>query len=162
MEVFINHDLVKETRQANNWTQQHLAQLCNLSLRTIQRIEKTGVASSESLASLSSSLELPIDNLRVANSLSSQDTTKDETVTNSEKTSQLNVTTLTALILITALAFGHLFLPFDFEGRTFANSIFYFSLVALGYKTNWIDKSLLKIALLIPTLLLAANYFNLI
>ena len=27
MEVFINRDLIKETRQANNWTQQHLAQL---------------------------------------------------------------------------------------------------------------------------------------
>jgi len=162
MEVFINRDLVKETRQANNWTQQHLAQLCNLSLRTIQRIEKTGVASSESLASLSSSLELPINNLRVESPPSSQDTTKIESVTNPEKANQLDVTSLTALILITALAFGHMFLPSDFEGRTFTNSIFYFSLVALGYKTNWIDKSLLKIALLIPTLLLAANYFDLI
>ncbi|MGB0833862.1 MAG: helix-turn-helix domain-containing protein [Psychrobium sp.] len=161
MEVFINRDLVKETRQAKNWTQQHLAQLCSLSLRTIQRIEKTGVASSESLASLSSSLELPIDNLRVASPPLPQDTTKIEAVANSEKPNQLDATTLTALILIIALAFGHMFLPSDFEGRTFANAIFYFSLVALGYKAHWINKSLLKIALLIPTLLLAADYFGL-
>ena len=133
-----------------------------MSLRTIQRIEKKGVASSESLASLSSSLELPVDNLRVASPLPYQDTTKVEEVTNSEKLNQLDVATFTALILITALAFGHIFLPSDFEGRTFANSVFYFSLVALGYNAKWINKSLLKIALLIPTLLLAANYFDLI
>lgn len=58
MEMKINIDALKREREARNWTQQQLAEICSLSLRTIQRIEKDGSVSRESLASLSSAFEL--------------------------------------------------------------------------------------------------------
>ncbi|WP_285163413.1 helix-turn-helix transcriptional regulator [Shewanella goraebulensis] len=48
----INHKIVKRLRSDRNWTQQHLADACDISLRTVQRIEKFGNASTESVLSL--------------------------------------------------------------------------------------------------------------
>ena len=45
-------DKVKDMRLANNWTQQHLAEVCNVSLRTIQRVENKGTASLETVMAL--------------------------------------------------------------------------------------------------------------
>lgn len=56
--MYINIDLLKREREARNWTQQQLADICDLSLRTIQRIEKSGIASKESLASLGSAFNI--------------------------------------------------------------------------------------------------------
>ncbi|MBT1449290.1 helix-turn-helix domain-containing protein [Glaciecola sp. XM2] len=45
-------DIVKDMRLANNWTQQHLADVCGVNMRTIQRVENKGTASLETLMAL--------------------------------------------------------------------------------------------------------------
>ena len=49
----VNAQLIKEHRTSRAYTQQHLADACSVSLRTIQRVERYGVASPETLMSLS-------------------------------------------------------------------------------------------------------------
>ena len=44
----VNAHKLREYRTLKGWTQQHLADVTGLSLRTVQRIEKTGLASQES------------------------------------------------------------------------------------------------------------------
>ena len=51
---------MKQLRLAKNWTQQHLASVCDLSMRTIQRVEKDGVASNETIAAYASVFEVTI------------------------------------------------------------------------------------------------------
>lgn len=43
---------VRELRAQRGWTQQHLADACAVSLRTVQRIEKDGNAAQETVAAL--------------------------------------------------------------------------------------------------------------
>jgi len=50
----VNHEHIKQLRLDKGWTQQQLADVTNLSLRTVQRIEKLGVASLESINALCS------------------------------------------------------------------------------------------------------------
>ncbi|MDX1706623.1 helix-turn-helix transcriptional regulator [Pseudidiomarina sp.] len=47
-----------ELRNKQGWTQQHLADACAVSLRTIQRVEKDGIASQETVAALCSVYEI--------------------------------------------------------------------------------------------------------
>lgn len=54
----VNASLIKNQRSINGWTQQHLADACGVSLRTIQRVERYGQASNETVASLSSVFEI--------------------------------------------------------------------------------------------------------
>lgn len=48
----INALKVKNLRSEQHWTQQHLADACGISLRTVQRVERYGNASNETLMSL--------------------------------------------------------------------------------------------------------------
>ncbi len=54
MKENIDRVILLNKRQSKAWTQNHLAEISGLSLRTIQRIEKTGKASYESIKSLAS------------------------------------------------------------------------------------------------------------
>ncbi|MCF2948545.1 helix-turn-helix domain-containing protein [Paraglaciecola aquimarina] len=54
----INNQIIKQLRIDRNWTQQHLADACDISLRTVQRIEKFGNASTESVMSLCAVFEI--------------------------------------------------------------------------------------------------------
>lgn len=54
----VNAAFIKQKRTKNGWTQQHLADACSVSLRTIQRVERYGQASNETVASLSSVFEV--------------------------------------------------------------------------------------------------------
>jgi transcriptional regulator with XRE-family HTH domain len=63
MEMKININRLLEERNKRAWTQAHLAEICGLSLRTIQRIEKTGVASPESTQALAAIFNLSIEDL---------------------------------------------------------------------------------------------------
>lgn len=54
----INRQRIKHLRIERNWTQQHLADACDISLRTVQRIEKFGNASTESVMSLCAVFEI--------------------------------------------------------------------------------------------------------
>ncbi|MEJ2516357.1 MAG: helix-turn-helix transcriptional regulator [Gammaproteobacteria bacterium] len=57
--MMIQSDIVRDHRTQRGWTQQQLAELADLSLRTVQRIESQGVASNESVSALSAVLEVP-------------------------------------------------------------------------------------------------------
>jgi len=54
----INTNVMKKKRELRAWSQQHLAEVSELSLRTIQRIENTGNASPESIKAIAACLEL--------------------------------------------------------------------------------------------------------
>lgn len=54
----INAELVKTHRTKHNWTQQVLAESCGVSLRTIQRVERYGNASHETVMALASVFEI--------------------------------------------------------------------------------------------------------
>lgn len=60
----INIELVKSHRNKRAWSQTQLADVSGLSLRTIQRIEKTGSASLESVKSIASVFEIEVNDLR--------------------------------------------------------------------------------------------------
>lgn len=57
MEMSIDKSLVIAERNSRAWSQQQLAEISSLSLRTIQRIEKTGVSSKDSLQAISSAFD---------------------------------------------------------------------------------------------------------
>jgi len=63
MEMKLDSNLVKSERQKRAWSQAHLAEVTGLGLRTIQRIEKTGSASYESVRALASVFSLEIEEL---------------------------------------------------------------------------------------------------
>lgn len=50
--MLLNADMIKQQRQQRGWTQEHVAVLCDISVRTVQRAEKTGIASMETTQSL--------------------------------------------------------------------------------------------------------------
>lgn len=54
----LNPNTVKALRHKFNWTQQLLADACDVSLRTIQRVEKEGTASKETTMSLCAVFEV--------------------------------------------------------------------------------------------------------
>lgn len=52
----INRNVIKDHRTDRSWSQQHLADACDISLRTIQRVENLGVASTETVMALAAVL----------------------------------------------------------------------------------------------------------
>lgn len=63
MDMELNKVILKAHRDSRAWSQSQLAEVSGLSLRTIQRIEKTGVASQESAKSLAAVYECSITEL---------------------------------------------------------------------------------------------------
>ena len=55
----VSSEKVREARMARGWTQQQLAEIANLSLRTVQRVENQSVGSQETVSALSAVLEIP-------------------------------------------------------------------------------------------------------
>ena len=56
--MLIDADKVKTMRLGHGWTQEQLAEMCDVSIRTIQRIEKTGVAALDTTNALAAVLEV--------------------------------------------------------------------------------------------------------
>jgi len=54
----ISADRIRQERQRRGWTQLQLAEIADLSLRTIQRVENQSAASNETLSALCAVLEL--------------------------------------------------------------------------------------------------------
>ncbi len=54
----IRGDIVKKMRMAKGWTQAHLAEICDVNLRTIQRVENQGNASVETIMALCVAFEV--------------------------------------------------------------------------------------------------------
>ena len=65
MEIIINTVLIRELRKQKSWSQEQLASIAGLSLRTIQRIEKKGVCSLESCQAIASAFELNAASLQI-------------------------------------------------------------------------------------------------
>jgi transcriptional regulator with XRE-family HTH domain len=66
MDMKIDSAYIKAQRARRAWSQEHLAEVTGLGLRTIQRIEKTGAASYESARSLAAVFEIDVAELQVA------------------------------------------------------------------------------------------------
>ncbi len=64
MEVKVDSSLIRSARENRGWSQGHLATVSGLSLRTIQRIEKTGSASLESVTALAAVFSVQVAELR--------------------------------------------------------------------------------------------------
>ena len=64
MEMKVDSSYIKAQREQRAWSQEHLAEVTGLGLRTIQRIEKTGTASYESARSLAAVFEVDVTQLR--------------------------------------------------------------------------------------------------
>jgi transcriptional regulator with XRE-family HTH domain len=60
----VDSSYVKAQREQRAWSQEHLAEVTGLGLRTIQRIEKTGTASYESALALAAVFEIDVATLR--------------------------------------------------------------------------------------------------
>jgi len=63
MDMKINKEIVRRERELRAWTQSHLAEVADLSMRTVQRIERTGDASMESASALAAALDLDVATL---------------------------------------------------------------------------------------------------
>ncbi len=61
--MMIDADRVRAQRTQRGWTQQQLAEVADLSLRTVQRIENQGVASNESVSALCAVLDMSREQL---------------------------------------------------------------------------------------------------
>lgn len=59
----IDSNLVKKHREARAWSQDHLAKVSGLSLRTIQRVEAEGSASAETKMALASVFAIGVEEL---------------------------------------------------------------------------------------------------
>lgn len=64
MDMRIDSDLVRSERERRAWSQEHLASVTGLGLRTITRIETTGRASHESVKALASVFHIEIAALK--------------------------------------------------------------------------------------------------
>lgn len=65
MDMQVNSTLIKAEREKRAWSQEHLAKLAGLGLRTIQRIESTGAGSYESVSAIAAVFGVPVADLRV-------------------------------------------------------------------------------------------------
>jgi transcriptional regulator with XRE-family HTH domain len=63
MDMIINASLIRNERLKRAWSQEHLAQVSGLGLRTVQRIESGAPASLETVKALAAVLELPVSTL---------------------------------------------------------------------------------------------------
>lgn len=59
----INTQRLKQLRAAKGWSQEQLSSICNLDLRTIQRVESRGTASLETMRALAAGFSVPIEEL---------------------------------------------------------------------------------------------------
>ena len=64
MDMKVDSSYIKAQREQRAWSQEHLAEVTGLGLRTIQRIETTGAASYESARSLAAVFEVDVAKLR--------------------------------------------------------------------------------------------------
>lgn len=63
MDMQLNTEKLKQLREHRAWSQTHLADVAGVSLRTIQRVEKSGVASPESVKAICASYGIDVSDL---------------------------------------------------------------------------------------------------
>ena len=64
MEVKLKTNIIRAEREKRAWSQEHLASVAGLGVRTVQRLEGKNSASLESIKAIASAFELSIDELR--------------------------------------------------------------------------------------------------
>lgn len=64
-DMSINAEQVRALRESRGWSQEHLAEVAGLSLRTIQRVEAEGKGSRETKLSLAAAFDVPLGRLSV-------------------------------------------------------------------------------------------------
>lgn len=65
MDMKVDSNRIRSERENRGWSQEHLGNAAGLSLRTVQRIEKTGTASFESVTALAAVFSVDLADLRV-------------------------------------------------------------------------------------------------
>lgn len=65
MEMKVDAKVIRTEREKRAWSQEHLARLTGLGVRTIQRIEATGLASYESVKAIAAALGMSVADLSV-------------------------------------------------------------------------------------------------
>lgn len=108
MEMELNKETLKSQRDSRAWSQTQLSDVSGLSLRTIQRIEKTGIASQESAKSLAAVYECSITEL-VRKDLLSQFTGKFSFSRMSSKAKVIHLSVLLPVLSVALYLFwtGH-------------------------------------------------------
>src|SRR5262245_44303850 len=66
MNMNVDSKRIRLERERRAWSQQHLAEAAGVSLRTIQRVEATGLASYETAKSIAAVFQLDVATLRAA------------------------------------------------------------------------------------------------
>jgi transcriptional regulator with XRE-family HTH domain len=61
MDMRVDADRTRLERTNRAWSQEHLANVTELGLRTGQRVESGGTASNESISEIASAFEVPVD-----------------------------------------------------------------------------------------------------
>lgn len=69
MDMKVDAKRIRDERTSRAWSQEHLAAITGLGLRTVQRIESSGGASHESIAAIASVLAVPVDQLIIIGTL---------------------------------------------------------------------------------------------
>jgi transcriptional regulator with XRE-family HTH domain len=65
MDMRVDADQIRLERTNRAWSQEHLANVTDLGLRTIQRIEAAGAASNESISAIAAAFQIPVSSLLV-------------------------------------------------------------------------------------------------
>lgn len=72
MDMQINKTFLRQEREKRAWSQSHLAEVADLSMRTVQRIERNGVAAKESAMALASALGMDLADLLIQSDASAK------------------------------------------------------------------------------------------
>lgn len=63
--IRLDNTKLRQLRESNAWSQSHLAEASGVSIRTIQRIEKTGTASPESAKNICAAFDIRFEEIHV-------------------------------------------------------------------------------------------------
>ncbi len=131
MDINVDINLIKAERNKRGWTQSQLADICSLSLRTIQRIEKSGLASHESVQSLAAAFGITVEKLAI-NEIKSLSTA----INNLDKSTWSNKPFyLLGAVGFIVTALMHMLLAILLSSRTgdFNHSIWFFFVCSMGW-----------------------------
>ena len=105
MDMKLDRAKLKALRESRAWSQTHLADASGISLRTIQRIEKSGVASPESVKSLCATLGIQVGDLSISTPQQSENAPSPSGLARLKITRRDKIATLVTTIIAFAIAY---------------------------------------------------------
>jgi transcriptional regulator with XRE-family HTH domain len=158
----INGDLIKELRLKKSWSQERLADVAGISMRTVQRMEIDGVASLQSRVAISSALEInpadmiseqqsPIDTLI---NIAAED---DELSFELPKSARMFIRPAFRFLILTMLWIGKVITAFLII-MLLISGIFYMDVAAFSYRES-VSNGIVGAAFFIP-IYLAFRYLQ--